>query len=124
MNCLFLFYVLFRMDDFEQLRSAAKDAFHGGKYEKALKCYSKALCIDSLTVDQHRIIYAGRAAANLALNRNQEAMEDAHHVIRLAPDWSKGHFRLAEALLALGRHQDAINSYQRCLQLVCSVIGI
>ena len=51
------------------------------------------------------------------LGRAEDALNDADHAIRYCPDWAKGHFRRAKALISLGRQEDAIVAL-----LVCAVL--
>jgi stress-induced-phosphoprotein 1 len=45
------------------------------------------------------------------------ALSDAIRATEIKPDWAKGYFRKGAALQALGRHEDAFQSFYECLTL-------
>ena len=47
----------------------------------------------------------------------EEALADAEESIRLHPGWFKGQYRRAQALLALGKYEDALHAYGGALRL-------
>jgi tetratricopeptide (TPR) repeat protein len=61
-------------------------------------------------------VICNRSAAYFESGDFISAVADADTVIRLRRNWSKGHFRKAKALLALGRWQDAKDSVRLGLQ--------
>ncbi|KAI9503484.1 beta-lactamase-like protein [Coemansia spiralis] len=63
------------------------------------------------------LLLSNRSAAAFALGKYAAAVSDASRSAELRPQWAKGHFRRAEALLALGRMRDAHAGYKRALML-------
>ncbi|CAF1599043.1 unnamed protein product, partial [Didymodactylos carnosus] len=59
--------------------------------------------------DDH-LVLNGRSQAYLALNRFDESLSDAEHIIKLKPDWSKGYLRKSEALFEMKRYTTALLS--------------
>lgn len=70
----------------------------------------------ALVRDELAIVICNRSAAYLAAGDAVAALVDADAVIQLKRPWSKGHFRKAKALLALGKLQDARESAALGLQ--------
>lgn len=66
--------------------------------------------------DELAIIICNRSAAYLALGDHVAALADADAVIQLKRPWSKGHFRRAKALVALGILDEARESADLGLQ--------
>lgn len=60
----------------------------------------------------NHVLYSNRSAAYLALERAEEALEDASMCIELNSSWGKGYGRKASALIALKRYADAIKVYR------------
>ena len=63
------------------------------------------------------ICYSNRAACFLKLGRYAQAKDDAAACVKLAPDFAKGHFRLALALQALEEYPGACAAFGRTLEL-------
>ena len=61
----------------------------------------------NLTRDELSIVVCNRSAAYLASGDPIGALLDADAVVQLKRPWSKGHFRKAKALLALGKLEEA-----------------
>ena len=72
----------------------------------------------SLQDMQPHLLYSNRSAAQLHLRRFTEAFQDAEKATMLRPDWYKGFYRKAEALLALRRYEDALPVFHQCLERV------
>jgi tetratricopeptide (TPR) repeat protein len=81
----------------ETLKNKGNVAFGQENYTKAADLYSQALQIN----ENNHILYANRSAAYLALNQPTLAKLDAIKCISIDPKYVKGHFRLAQAHLAL-----------------------
>jgi glyoxylase-like metal-dependent hydrolase (beta-lactamase superfamily II) len=61
-------------------------------------------------------LLSNRSVAYLGSNKYVESYQDADEVVRLRPDWIKGYFRRAEALLALRRYEEALTDFETALQ--------
>jgi len=53
------------------------------------------------------VVLANRAAAYSGMGKWEEALKDAEAVVKIKPQWAKGHFRKARALGGLQRHDEA-----------------
>jgi len=71
------------------------------------------------------ILYSNRSAARLAqVGRNPlDALADAQASMELAPQWFRAHSRAGDALLALGRKDEALEAMERTLDLQPSLMG-
>ncbi|KAJ1965170.1 hypothetical protein GGI12_000946 [Dipsacomyces acuminosporus] len=63
------------------------------------------------------LLYSNRSAAAFALSKYTAAASDASRSIALRPEWAKGYFRKAEALLALGRVRESYSFYKRAASM-------
>ncbi len=63
--------------------------------------------------DDH-LLWGSRSHAYLNLGNPLLALSDASAACALRPSWSKGHYRRALALQALGRHEEAFLSFYEC----------
>ena len=88
-------------------------AFKAGEFQQAAVFYTEALTLDAT---QHAI-YSNRAACFLKLGRYAQAREDAVECTKLAPDFAKGHFRLALALQAEEKPAEACAAFGKVLAL-------
>lgn len=83
-------------------------AMSRGDYVNAMKWYSQALAINP----KEAALYSNRSFAFLRLGLTNRALTDASEAAKRRPDWSKAHFRLAEARSQAGLHQEALRSYE------------
>jgi len=94
-------------------KKAGNDAFKSGDYQQAAVLYTEALALD----DTVGALYSNRAACFLKLGRYAQARDDALKCTQLSPDFAKGHFRLALALQAEQKYEEACHAFNRTLQL-------
>lgn len=84
-----------------------------GDFPMAVQWYNRALQTGVL---DHRVL-GNRSRAYLAMDRLDEALQDAETACQLRPFWPKGHFRRAAVLIKLDRWQEALAAYLLCLHL-------
>jgi len=85
----------------------------GGRPAEARRAYERAL-------EEDLTMYPARAAlARMAVRerRPDEAVEHLAQVVEIAPDDAVMHFEHGNALVAAGRHGDAVGAYLRATQL-------
>jgi DnaJ family protein C protein 8 len=87
-------------------------AFRAGGYRTAIDQYTKAISLDPEFI----VLYSNRSAAFLSNGESSKALKDARKCIELDTAFAKGHSRLAAALLALKRFEQAKDSYQHVLE--------
>jgi tetratricopeptide (TPR) repeat protein len=94
-------------------KTLADNAFRCGGFKTAIDEYTKAIGVDPEMV----VLYSNRSAAHLRNWESSKALKDARKCIDLDPKYVKGHSRLAAALHALKRHEQAEDSYRQVLNL-------
>lgn len=95
----------------DELKTLGNEFLENEKYLKAISLYSEAIGLDS----KWPVLYLNRATAymrRLWFGDIYAALRDCHVALSLDTTYIKAHFRLARALLELGRLQDA----DECLQ--------
>ena len=105
-----------RSTDWELQRDANKAqgdaAFRQGDYTTAIHHYSAALSLDP----DHAALLSNRSAAYLKADQKSRALHDAQACVKLGTMGSKGYSRLAAALQALGRYQQALENWNLVLE--------
>lgn len=94
-------------------KEQGNEAFKQKNYDAAIQLYSQAL--ESNPTDF--TILGNRAAAYHNLQKYTEALGDAEQCILIKPDWSKGYQRKAMAQQATGNLQQAIENYEKGVEL-------
>lgn len=107
----------------EQAKSRGNRAFAAGLFSDAVACFSEALAVAPSDSNAH-VFYSNRSAAQLKLNKANEALNDADQCIALQPTWTKGYSRRGAALYALGRYTDAYRAYKDGLSQDASNTGL
>ncbi|XP_007568439.1 LON peptidase N-terminal domain and RING finger protein 3 [Poecilia formosa] len=96
-----------------RLRREGNGLYAERKMEAALEKYNQAI----LTAPTDHILFSNRSQIHSSLKHHDWALRDAETSCRLMPFWSKGHVRKAQALVSLGRTDDALKEYLICLSL-------
>ncbi|KAL7557402.1 hypothetical protein ACA910_009108 [Epithemia clementina (nom. ined.)] len=103
-------------DDWELQRDEAKEAgdaaFRAQNFEAAIQAYSTALSLDP----ENAKILSNRSAAYLQSNQKSKALYDAQKCVELGTMGIKGQSRLAAALQALGRFNEAQREWKSILE--------
>jgi len=97
--------------DFKKKEGNAR--FKEANYQQAAVLYTEAIALD----DAQHALFSNRAACFLKLGRYAQAREDAEMCARLAPEFAKGHFRLALALQAEDKFAEACAAFTKTLNL-------
>lgn len=87
----------------EQKKNEGNAAFAAKKYDEAILLYTEAI---ELLPGQH-IFYSNRSACFTAMEKYEEAVQDANECVKLAPTFVKGYFRLANAFMLSGELEAA-----------------
>ncbi len=80
-----------------------------GHESEALEAFQQGLLADPLNY----FLYTKIAAINYRMGRFVDAVHAGRRAVELSPNGSKGHFLLAQALLASGARQDAADEIER-----------
>jgi len=94
-------------------KAKGNQAFGEEDYEEAVYHFGKAIEYDPTD----HVFYSNRSAANLKQNKISFAIKDAEECITLKPDWPKGYSRLGGALAADKSLQQALEAYNKGLEL-------
>ena len=87
----------------ELLKIRGNELFQSKDYAGAVQQYTEAILLHG----NSHILWSNRSAALLGLGDARAALRDAEVCRGLQSDWPRGCYRLASALLALGRYEDA-----------------
>ncbi|KAM6952240.1 LON peptidase N-terminal domain and RING finger protein 3-like [Lycodopsis pacificus] len=96
-----------------RLRREGNGLYAEKKMEAALEKYNRAILIAPMD----HILFSNRSQIHSSLRRYERALRDAEMACRLMPHWSKGHVRKAQALVSLGRTEEALREYLVCLSI-------
>merc|ERR1719473_962443 len=97
--------------DFKKKEGNAR--FKEANYQQAAVLYTEAISLD----DTQHALYSNRAACFLKLGWYAQARDDAQACVKLAPEFAKGHFRLALALQAEESYAEACAAFTKALNL-------
>lgn len=100
------------------VKQEGDDLYKQGKYADAIIKYTSAIekCTNPAAYDIH-LAYSNRSACYMHLHVLDKALDDASICVALKPTWAKGHSRKGACLAALNRNREAIECYERVLQL-------
>ncbi|KAM3867232.1 LON peptidase N-terminal domain and RING finger protein 3-like [Diretmus argenteus] len=96
-----------------RLRREGNGLYADRQMEAALERYNQAILI----APRDHILFSNRSQIHSGLKHYEKALRDAETACRLTPHWSKGHVRKAQALVALGRTEEALREYLVCLSI-------
>lgn len=96
-----------------RLRREGNGLYAERKMEAALEKYNQAILIAPMD----HILFSNRSQIHSSLKNHEKALRDAEMACRLMPHWSKGHVRKAQALVSLGRTEEALREYLVCLSM-------
>ncbi|XP_045885825.1 LON peptidase N-terminal domain and RING finger protein 3-like [Micropterus dolomieu] len=96
-----------------RLRREGNGLYAERKMEAALEKYNQAILI----APTDHILFSNRSQIHSSLKHYEKALSDAEMACRLMPHWSKGHVRKAQALVSLGRTEEALREYLVCLSI-------
>ncbi|KAM4664051.1 LON peptidase N-terminal domain and RING finger protein 3 [Discoglossus pictus] len=96
-----------------RLRHEGNALYKDSKWQEALDKYNEAI---KLAPHDH-ILYSNRAMIHFSLKSYEFALQDAETSCRLQPYWLKAHLRKGQALVSLGKTEDALREFLFCLTL-------
>jgi chaperonin cofactor prefoldin len=76
-----------------------------------VECYSEAIRLDP----SNHVYYSNRSAAYGAVNKWQQAEQDAKECVKINPKFAKGYHRLANAQQQLGRKKEAVETLETAM---------
>jgi len=96
-----------------EAKERAIEAFNEQNYKTAVDLLKKAIKLDP----ENHIFYSNRAAAYMALEQYDKALQDADECIRLQPTWAKGFSRRGAALFRMDKLGPARDAFEKGLEL-------
>ncbi|KAM9849935.1 LOW QUALITY PROTEIN: LON peptidase N-terminal domain and RING finger protein 3-like [Aulostomus maculatus] len=96
-----------------RLRREGNGLYAERKMEAALEKYNQAILIAPMD----HILFSNRSQIHSSLKHYEKALMDAETACALKPLWSKGHVRKAQALVSLGRTDEALREFLLCLSI-------
>uniref|UniRef100_A0A3P9JFE2 LON peptidase N-terminal domain and ring finger 3 n=1 Tax=Oryzias latipes TaxID=8090 RepID=A0A3P9JFE2_ORYLA len=90
-----------------RLRREGNGLYAERRMEAALDKYNQAV----LLAPTDHILFSNRSQIHSSLKNFEKALRDAETACRLRPHWSRGHVRKAQALVSLGRTDEALREY-------------
>uniref|UniRef100_A0A1L8DAI3 Putative small glutamine-rich tetratricopeptide repeat-containing protein a n=1 Tax=Nyssomyia neivai TaxID=330878 RepID=A0A1L8DAI3_9DIPT len=99
--------------DGEALKNEGNRLMKEEKYQEALLSYNRAICCDP----RNPIFYCNRAAAWIRLGDYDRAISDAQLSLKYNPSYCKAHARLGDALVKVGRLEQATAAYEEAVRL-------
>lgn len=100
----------------EDLKFKGNTCINAKDFAGAAKHYSEALALSPDGPNSH-VYLSNRAAAYCHMNRYQDAVDDCHSSIALSPDYVKAFSRLGLSLFFLERYEEAVEAYERAVEL-------
>ncbi|BGP41563.1 Small glutamine-rich tetratricopeptide repeat-containing protein 2 [Rhodotorula kratochvilovae] len=104
----------------EEDKKEAEAAKGKGNQLMAKKDYAGAIAAytDAIAKDARNPVYlSNRAAAHSSLQDFQAAVDDARAALAIDPTFSKAYSRLGHALFSLGEYAEAVEAYEKGLEL-------
>lgn len=92
----------------DELLKRGNDAYEAREYLMAVHHFSEVLKL----IPSHHTAYYNRSAALVSLKRFEEALNDAHLVTTLAPNWTPAYSRKAYVLWCMGEIGRALEAYE------------
>ena len=102
-----------RVADTDELQAEGKEAYQAGDYEDAVAKWTQAL---RRRPDDETLL-SNRSAAHLQMGDHKAALADAEQAIKAKPGWPKARLRLADALCAHGRYEEALSVLAKTVDL-------
>jgi len=97
----------------EKEKNKGNDEFRKGNYAAAIEHYTYATEMDPRNFK----FYTNRAACYEKMGKYEKALRDANKALKLNGDWDKGYWRGGNALLALGRAEEAMKFYEKAVAI-------
>ncbi|XP_077778389.1 LON peptidase N-terminal domain and RING finger protein 3 isoform X3 [Podarcis muralis] len=96
-----------------QLRCEGNLLYKEKNFQAALQKYNEAIRLEP----SDHLSYSNRSQVNSLLNCWEEALKDAEMACSLQPTWVKGHLRKGQALVKLGKTEEAFHAFLFSLAL-------
>jgi len=101
----------------KQLKDEGNRYFGEQRFALAEEAYNNALLVEDATKSKEleAVLFSNLAGVQIKLGKYDDALSNSRNAFLLRPEWPKGYFRHACALVGLQRHHDALLMFQRAL---------
>lgn len=86
--------------------------FKNGNYTQAIEHYTKAIA-----QQKEKTFYTNRATCFFHLEKYNKCVSDCNEAIALDPTFGKAYYRKADALMTMGKIQEAVETMNRAIEL-------
>src|SRR3989338_2618786 len=100
----------------QQIKKEDDTFLQQNNHQKAAELYTNAINIDP-TSDLAGTLFSNRSLCHHKLGNNEEALADGISATTLKPAWARGYLRVSVAAESLGKEEQAIEAYQKTLEL-------
>jgi len=99
-------------DTASQFKQKGNDEFKKGNYAKAIQFYTSA-------IDRREdpAFYSNRAACYLKIKKYNNCISDCKRLLTLDPKFAKGYVRKGQGEMAIGKVEDAVQSFRKANEL-------
>jgi predicted RNA methylase len=101
----------------ERVKQAGSIAFRAGQYERAIALYTEALPPTDSKPELKVNLLANRALCYLKLKEPEAALQDGAAAVRCLPEFGKGYYRMAQALVDMGKLAEARRNLSEVLRV-------
>ncbi|PAV21144.1 40S ribosomal S7 [Pyrrhoderma noxium] len=108
----------------ENFKEQGNDYYKGKRYREALGFYTQGIDAKPENSKLIEALLCNMAACNLELQNFRSVLRDCSAAITLNSRQSKAYYRSAQALMALGRPDEALDACQRCLEFDPDNLGV
>lgn len=100
----------------EEFKKTANEYFKNGRYQEAMEYYTKAIEAKPLS-QETAPCFGNRSFAACKLEQYGQALSDANKAIELDSRYIKAYYRRAAAFMALNKHKNALEDFQKVAEL-------
>ncbi|GAC97884.1 hypothetical protein PHSY_005472 [Pseudozyma hubeiensis SY62] len=97
----------------EQLKAEGNKAMSAKDYGAAIEAYGKAIELNA----NSPVYFSNRAAAFSQIGQHDQAIDDAKQASKIDPKFGKAYSRLGHALFSSGRYEEAVEAYQKGVEV-------
>lgn len=97
----------------EQLKAEGNKAMSAKDFGAAIEAYGKAIELNP----NSPVYFSNRAAAFSQIGQHESAIDDAKQASKIDPKFGKAYSRLGHALFSSGRFEEAVEAYQKGVEV-------
>lgn len=98
----------------EEFKQKGNDAFRQKNFAEAIQHFTDAI---KASETPNHVLYSNRSACYSSLHDYEDALKDAQECVKINPTWAKGYNRVGAAEFGLSHYDEAINAYNKALEI-------